>query len=131
MNADEVAKAFDLLYCSGKVKHFGVSNFSSSQFKLLQSRLPKSLITNQVEINPLNFTVFEDGTTDQLQELKIRPMAWSCLAGGDIFNVNTDQTARLHNTLNDLVDGTVRYIFRASNLCLDIKVSLQPCCIVR
>jgi len=67
MNADEVAEAFLQLHSSGKVKHFGVSNFSSSQFQLLQSRLDKPLITNQVEINPLNFTVFEDGTTDLLQ----------------------------------------------------------------
>lgn len=103
MNVDEVAEAFELLYRSGKVEHFGVSNFTRSQFQLLQSRLPNALITNQVEINPLNFDVFEDGTTDQLQELKVRPMAWSCLAGGDIFNLQTEQALRVRNSLDDLV----------------------------
>lgn len=55
MNADEVAEAFSELHKVGKVKHFGVSNFSPAQFDLLQSRLGKLLVTNQVEINPLNF----------------------------------------------------------------------------
>lgn len=103
MDADEVAEAFELLSQSGKVKHFGVSNFTSSQFELLQSRLTKPLITNQVEINPLNFTVFEDGTTDKLQQLRVRPMAWSCLAGGNIFTKDNDKTIRLRSTLNELM----------------------------
>ncbi|GAA0822796.1 aldo/keto reductase family oxidoreductase [Colwellia asteriadis] len=104
MNADEVAEAFELLHQSGKVKHFGVSNFSASQFELLQSRLSKPLITNQVEINPLNFNVFEDGTADQLQRLRIRPMAWSCLAGGSVFDKNSEKAIRLHKTLHELVE---------------------------
>ncbi|WP_428776281.1 aldo/keto reductase, partial [Vibrio sp.] len=39
MDADEVAEAFSELHKVGKVKHFGVSNFSPRQFELLQSRL--------------------------------------------------------------------------------------------
>ena len=38
MDADEVADAFNELHKVGKVKHFGVSNFTPSQFDLLQSR---------------------------------------------------------------------------------------------
>ncbi|HFQ5328013.1 TPA: aldo/keto reductase family oxidoreductase, partial [Vibrio vulnificus] len=82
MDADEVAEAFSELHKVGKVKHFGVSNFSPRQFELLQSRLSKPLVTNQVEINPLQFDVVHDGTLDQLQMLRVRPMAWSCLGGG-------------------------------------------------
>ncbi len=95
MDAEQVADAFCELKKSGKVQHFGVSNFSNSQFSLLQSCLDKPLITNQVEINPLRFSAFEDGTTDLLQQLHIRPMAWSCLAGGEIFNEHTDKGSRL------------------------------------
>jgi predicted oxidoreductase len=40
MDADEVAEAFLHLHQSGKVSHFGVSNFTPAQFSLLQSRLP-------------------------------------------------------------------------------------------
>lgn len=52
MDADEVADAFKHLHQSGKVRHFGVSNFTPAQFALLQSRLPFTLATNQVEISP-------------------------------------------------------------------------------
>lgn len=37
MDADEMADAFQALQQSGKVKHFGVSNFTPSQFDLLAS----------------------------------------------------------------------------------------------
>ncbi|MGF1909902.1 aldo/keto reductase family oxidoreductase [Vibrio kasasachensis] len=104
MDADEVAEAFAELHKVGKVKHFGVSNFSPSQFELLQSRVHKSLVTNQVEINPLNFDVAHDGTLDQLQMTRIRPMAWSCLAGGEIFTGKSEQVKRVRAELELLRD---------------------------
>ncbi|MCX2793067.1 aldo/keto reductase [Vibrio sp. Sgm 5] len=99
MDADEVAEAFTELHKVGKVKHFGVSNFSPRQFELLQSRLGKPLATNQVEINPLNFEVAHDGTLDQMQALRTRPMAWSCLGGGAIFTGDCEQAVRIRNEL--------------------------------
>ena len=102
MDADEVAGAFETLRASGKVKHFGVSNFTASQFLLLQSRLDTPLATNQIEINPLRFNAIEDGTLDLMQQLGIRPLAWSCLAGGEIFTSQTEQAIRLRSTLNEL-----------------------------
>ena len=102
MDADEVAEAFAELKRQGKVNHFGVSNFSPSQFALLQSRLDAPLVTNQVEINPLNFDVVHDGTLDQLQMTRTRPMAWSCLAGGDIFSGQTEQQQRVRNELEQI-----------------------------
>lgn len=104
MEADEVAEAFEQLKQSGKVSHLGVSNFTPSQLALLQSRFGHALATNQIEINPINFAVAEDGTLDQLQQLRIRPMAWSCLAGGDIFNQPTEQANRLRQVLNELAE---------------------------
>ncbi|MDR9889922.1 aldo/keto reductase family oxidoreductase [Pseudenterobacter timonensis] len=86
MDADEVAQAFLSLHQSGKVRHFGVSNFTPAQFTLLQSRLPFTLATNQVEISPVHQPLLLDGTLDQLQQLRIHPMAWSCLGGGRLFN---------------------------------------------
>ncbi|ELC0656961.1 aldo/keto reductase family oxidoreductase [Vibrio fluvialis] len=102
MDADEVAEAFTELHKVGKVKHFGVSNFSPAQFELLQSRLGKPLVTNQVEINPLNFDVAHDGTLDQMQMLRTRPMAWSCLGGGAIFNGDSEQAQRVRAVLEEL-----------------------------
>jgi predicted oxidoreductase len=102
MDADQVAEVFNELKQSGKVKHFGVSNFTTSQFDLLQSRLDAPLVTNQIELNPINFDVVADGTLDQLQQYRVRPMAWSCLAGGDIFSAQTQQAKRLRATLAEL-----------------------------
>ena len=102
MDADDVAQAAERLKHQGKIKHLGVSNFTPSQFALLQSRWDSPLVTNQVEINPVNLAVTEDGTLDQLQQLAIRPMAWSCLAGGTLFDVSSDKMQRLHKTLNEI-----------------------------
>ena len=100
MDADEVAEAFLNLHQSGKVRHFGVSNFTPAQFALLQSRLPFTLATNQVEISPVHQQLLLDGTLDQLQQLRIRPMAWSCLGGGRLFN--DDEFQPLRNELETI-----------------------------
>ncbi|MEZ9919321.1 aldo/keto reductase family oxidoreductase [Vibrio breoganii] len=102
MDADEVADAFADLKASGKVSHFGVSNFTPRGFELLQSRLDAPLVTNQVEINPLNFDVTEDGTLDLMQTLRTRPMAWSCLGGGSIFSGTSEQAVRVREELEAL-----------------------------
>ncbi len=102
LDADEVAEAFAELHKVGKVKHFGVSNFTPKQFELLQSRLGKPLVTNQVEINPLNFDVAHDGTLDQMQLLRTQPMAWSCLAGGEIFAGQSEQAIRVRKVLEEI-----------------------------
>ncbi len=104
MDADEVAEAFTHLHHSGKVRHFGVSNFTPAQFALLQSRLPFTLATNQVEISPVHQPAILDGTLDQCQQLRIRPMAWSCLGGGSLFNDDAFQPLR--DELQKVADET-------------------------
>jgi predicted oxidoreductase len=86
MDADDVARAFESLRRSGKVLHLGVSNFTPSQFELLDAVVP--LCTNQVELHPLSRSVLHDGTLDQAQRLKRRPMIWSPLAGGRLLGGN-------------------------------------------
>lgn len=99
MEPAEVAEAFETLEKSGKVAHFGVSNFSPSQFELLQSMIPQKLVTNQVELNPINVEMIDNGVLDQLQMHHIRPMAWSCLGGGALFTETTEQVTRLKKVL--------------------------------
>lgn len=94
MDADEVAEAFLALHQSGKVRYVGVSNFTPSQFNLLQSRLPFTLVTNQLEISPLQQSTLLDGSLDQCQQLRIRPMAWSCLGGGELVTGKEYQPLR-------------------------------------
>lgn len=67
MNADEVAEAMLELKEEGKVRYFGVSNFSPSQVDLLQSRLPFPLVANQIEAHVLRLDPLHDGTLDQCQ----------------------------------------------------------------
>ncbi len=100
MDADDVAQAFIDLHQAGKVRHFGVSNFTPSQFNLLASRLPFPLVTNQVEISVLHLDPFTDGTLDQCQQLRIAPMAWSPLAGGRLFQSQNHQPQN-HQPQND------------------------------
>lgn len=101
MNAEIIAETFEKLRKEGKVKEFGVSNFTPSQFDLLNSYIP--LKTNQVEISVLHTDTFYDGTLDQLQQHKIRPMAWSPLAGGKIFNPETAKEKELATFMQTLV----------------------------
>ncbi|ANI85287.1 aldo/keto reductase [Kosakonia oryzae] len=115
MDADEVAEAFLHLHQSGKVRNFGVSNFTPAQFSLLQSRLPFTLATNQVEISPVHQPLLLDGTLDQLQQLRIRPMAWSCLGGGRLFNDPAFQPLRdeLANVARELNAETIEQVVYA------------------
>jgi predicted oxidoreductase len=85
LNADVVAQTLSSLVLSGKVKHVGVSNFTPAQFQLLQSRLDIPLITNQIELNFNQLQPLIDGSIDFLYERKIKPMIWSPLGGGSIF----------------------------------------------
>ncbi|UKV16482.1 aldo/keto reductase [Thalassospiraceae bacterium SW-3-3] len=92
MIADEVAEAFNELHRMGKVRHFGVSNFTPSQFNLLQSRLDTPLATNQVECSVLELAPIFDGTFDQMQQKQTHPMIWSPLGGARLFNTKADPT---------------------------------------
>lgn len=48
---EEVAEAFDKLYTSGKVKHFGVSNVTPGQLELLKKYVKQPLVFNQLQFS--------------------------------------------------------------------------------
>lgn len=101
LHPDEVAAAFRHLQEAGKVRHFGVSNFTPSQFELLHSRFP--LVTNQIEASALHLPPFHDGTIDQALRLGLPPMAWSPLGGGALFQaVPEEREQRLLSTLQPM-----------------------------
>lgn len=100
MDPDEVAEAFTALHESGKVRTFGVSNHLPSQQRLLQSRLPFKLVTNQLELSPMQLKHFEDGAVDLCHEERIPLMAWSPLAGGRLFS--EEDYAPLRDTLHTI-----------------------------
>ncbi|HTH49611.1 MAG TPA: aldo/keto reductase [Candidatus Limnocylindria bacterium] len=86
MNPHEVAGAFLQLRDAGKVREFGVSNFSPAQVKVLQALCPLPLVVNQVEISLLQPAALENSTLDQCLARQMTPMAWSPLAGGLLGN---------------------------------------------
>jgi predicted oxidoreductase len=100
LDPEEVAEAFAELRQAGKVLHFGVSNFTPSQFELLASRLALPLVTNQVEISVLHMDALHDGTLDQCLRLGIAPMAWSPLGGGRLFRGKDEQAIRVRRALS-------------------------------
>jgi predicted oxidoreductase len=100
MDAGELADTFDGLRRAGKVRHFGVSNFTPPQLELLHARTP--LATNQVELSPLRLDALHDGTLDQCQRLGLRPMIWSPLAGGRLFSGEDERALRVRGELTRL-----------------------------
>ena len=97
LHPQEVAEAFEQLKAAGKVRSFGVSNFSPSQFALLHSFTP--LVTNQVEISITHLMSFDDGTLDQCLRHGIQPMAWSPLGGGAVFTDSGNPRAKRIRTV--------------------------------
>ncbi|MFK7785712.1 MAG: aldo/keto reductase family oxidoreductase, partial [Crocinitomicaceae bacterium] len=73
MRGEEIAAAIDQLRKQGKVKHFGVSNFTASQTQLLQKHI--AVEANQIEFSLSSHEAMLDGTLDFMQLNDIRPMA--------------------------------------------------------
>ncbi|KQW99952.1 oxidoreductase [Massilia sp. Root418] len=106
MDFDEMAAAFTRLRGEGKVRHFGVSNFSRHQFEALNRRI--ALATNQVEFSPLHLAPMFDETFDGLQDLGMAPMIWSPLGGGRLFSGGDAAGERLRAAIQQVADELER-----------------------
>ncbi len=93
LHPDDVAAAFTQLEEEGKVLSFGVSNFSASQFAVLNASYP--LQTNQIELSLLHLDPLDDGTLDQCLQHKISPQAWSPLGGGQLFRSDASNVQKI------------------------------------
>ena len=116
LDPNEVARAFDYLHQSGKVLHFGVSNFYPQDFSMLESYCNVPLITNQIEVSPYCLEHFENGNLSFLLEKRIRPMAYSPLAWGKLVHPDCEKSHRLVAELDRVVrelgvDGIDKVIF--------------------
>lgn len=100
MDPNEIMEAIARLGQEGKIKSFGVSNFTPSQVDLISSEVPVEI--NQIEFSLTQNTAMFDGTLNQTMTNKMTPMAWSPL--GFIFKEDTEQTRRIHKCLGDLLD---------------------------
>ncbi len=99
MIPEEIAVAITKLKTEGKIRSFGLSNFTNSQTDLI--RKFSEVNYNQIQFSATHFDAMLDGSLDYMQVNEIRPMAWNPL--GTVFREDTDQTRRLKKLLAELV----------------------------
>lgn len=114
---EEVARAFDELQSSGKVRYFGVSNHTPFQIDLLKKYIDQPLVVNQVELNLLHNDLINDGlifnthgqsysgahgTLDYCRANEIHIQAWSPVAKGQLFNPSDDASETVKATAQEL-----------------------------
>jgi len=100
MEPEIIAEAISTLKQQGKIKSFGVSNFTPSQVDLISKNTNVS--TNQIQFSLTHHEAMHDSTLDQMMLKNIIPMAWSPL--GLVFKEDTEQTRRIHKQLGELMD---------------------------
>lgn len=113
MEPEEIARAFDKLKAEGKVRYFGVSNFTAGQIELLQKFVNQKIIVNQVELNLLHNNLINDGVTaavntgnysnvsgtlDYCRLNDIQIQAWSPVAKGVFTNVSENASSNIVDT---------------------------------
>jgi len=85
MDHFETGAALDEIIASGKVRNVGVSNFKPWDWNLLQTAMKSKIVTNQIELSVLAHDGFTNGDVAFHQGNNTPIMAWSPLAGGDLF----------------------------------------------
>jgi predicted oxidoreductase len=113
IDVEEVATTISALKKSGKIKTFGVSNFTTSQVALLQKYI--HIEHHQVEISVTNLTSFDNGVLDQCQLENIEPQSWSPMGNG-LFTTYSEQHNRILSeatTLSKVYECSVNQILLA------------------
>ncbi|WP_396636422.1 aldo/keto reductase family oxidoreductase [Maribacter sp. R77961] len=100
MQPSEIAEAIMQLKKDGKIRQFGVSNFTPSQIALLETVLPVE--GNQVEYSLTTNEVMNNGILNDCLSNKRMAMSWSPL--GAYFREETEQTKRIRKILNNLCE---------------------------
>ncbi|MBU2900796.1 aldo/keto reductase [Maribacter dokdonensis] len=98
MDPSEIAEAIDKLKIEGKIKQFGVSNFSPSQIQLIEKEI--QVEANQVEFSLSSNGVMNDGTLDDCVTFDRLAMSWSPL--GSYFREDSKANLRIKTVLADL-----------------------------
>jgi predicted oxidoreductase len=111
MEARPIADTVLKLLEQGRIKHFGVSNFTPYQMQLLQKEIP--LEWNQLECSLTHEKPMLDGTLDYMKVAEIGAMAWSPL--GSYFKERTSKKNRLDTLLTSLCE---KYACPADQLLL-------------
>jgi len=100
MHPDDISEAIQQLKQQGKIKDFGVSNFTASQLEMVHENT--AISANQIEFSLTQHHAMHDGTLDTMISKNILPMSWSPL--GSVFREDTEQTRRIHKQLGAFMD---------------------------
>lgn len=111
MEPFEIAEAINHLLESGKIKQFGVSNFTPSQVAMLEKAIP--VLGNQVEFSLSHDAPMYDGTFDDCIANRRMAMAWSPL--GSVYREDNEQTKSIKKTIAILAE---KYNVEESQLLL-------------
>jgi predicted oxidoreductase len=98
MQVDEIAEAVQKLKDEGKIKSFGVSNFTQSQTALISQKIKVDY--NQIQFSATHLEPMLNGELDYMQLHNITPMSWNPL--GIVFKEKNEQTVRLNALLEKL-----------------------------
>ncbi|MGJ8715419.1 MAG: aldo/keto reductase [Maribacter stanieri] len=98
MNPSEIAEAVDKLSEDGKIRQFGVSNFTPSQIQLIEKEV--QVEANQVEFSLSSNAVMNDGTLDDCITYDRLAMSWSPL--GSYFREESKANDRIKKVLVEL-----------------------------
>jgi predicted oxidoreductase len=105
---EEVAKAFDELHVSGKVRWFGVSNHTAAQLDLLRHYVRQPIVANQVAFNVVHTHLLNEGivfnqdnpmisrnegTIEYCRLQNITLQAWGSLAWGLLTGREVEKNA--------------------------------------
>ncbi len=121
---EEVARAFDELHASGKVRHFGVSNHTPAQIDLLMTAVTRPIVANQVQLSIPHAPLIAQGVAANMQALEqsvsrdfglidysrskgITLQAWSPYQGGfftGVFVGDRENFAELNDVLDRLAE---------------------------
>lgn len=98
LHPDEVNKAVEQLKNQGKIKAFGLSNFTPLQTDVVRTKT--EVIANQIEISLTTRESLTDGSLGYMMTHGIIPMSWSPL--GSVFREDTPQNQRIKKKLKAL-----------------------------
>jgi predicted oxidoreductase len=87
----EIARTIEDAVKAGKVRAFGVSNYTTAQIATLQQLSPVPIVTTQPEFSPLCIDTIENGELDQAMVMDMAVLAWSPLGGGRIADPKTER----------------------------------------
>ncbi|MDC1360314.1 aldo/keto reductase [Flavobacteriales bacterium] len=102
MESESIVHALCELREEGKIKGWGVSNFTPSQMELFQG--DDRPLWNQLECSVTHTSPMTDGTLDFMKVYKIAAMAWSPL--GRFFKISGPQQKRLNEVVARLSEKT-------------------------